>query len=154
LTREVWLDNSGSAIKEIPVSRAPDVVDIVIMLESLRTGEYFSERLSGYICAPRDGDYVFSIASDDSSELWLSTDASQDSLRRIAEVKLWTRQRQWDKEPGQRSAPIKLRGGQRYFVQVLHKQGEQGSHVAVAWEGPDIPLSVIGTGALAPLPRK
>jgi serine/threonine-protein kinase len=154
LTREVWLNNSGSAIKEIPVSRAPDVVDIVIMLESLRTGEYFSERLSGYICAPRDGDYVFSIASDDSSELWLSTDASQDSLRRIAEVKLWTRQRQWDKEPGQRSTPIKLRGGQRYFVQVLHKQGEQGSHVAVAWEGPDIPLSVIGTGALAPLPRK
>jgi eukaryotic-like serine/threonine-protein kinase len=152
-TREIWLNASGAAITDVPTNRAPDAVDSVRTLESLRQGVFFAERIRGYICPARDGDYTFSIASDDGGQLSLSTNESPDNLSVIASVKLWTLQRQWDKEPTQRSAPVKLRAGQRYYFEVLHKQGEQGSHIEVAWQGPELPFGVIESDALAPIQR-
>jgi eukaryotic-like serine/threonine-protein kinase len=152
-TRDVWLNASGAGLKDIPTDRAPDQTDSVLTLESFRQGEFFAERIRGYLCPARDGDYIFFIASDDSGQLSLSTDESPANLNAIASVKLWTLQSQWDKESSQRSAPVKLRAGQRYYFEVLHKQGEQGSHVEVAWQGPELPFGVIAASALAPAQR-
>ena len=36
---------------------------------------------------PASGDYVFYLASDDESELWLSTDEDKGNVRKLAELK-------------------------------------------------------------------
>jgi hypothetical protein len=47
--------------------------------------------------APETGDYRFYIASDDSSELRLSTDDTKVNARRIARVPGHTNPKQWNK---------------------------------------------------------
>ena len=55
-------------------------------------------RMAAYLHPPRSGEYTFSIASDDSSELWLSTDEDPTRVRRIAFLMdgMWTNPREWD----------------------------------------------------------
>ena len=69
---------------------------------------------------------------------------------RIAYVTDWTDPRQWTKYATQKSAAINLTAGQKYYVEVLHKEATGGDHFAVAWEGPGIPLTVIGGNLISP----
>ena len=54
------------------------------------------------IQAPVSGDYIFYLASDDESELWLSTDEDKGNSRKLAELKEMKRTghtgyQQWNK---------------------------------------------------------
>ena len=116
-------------------------------LPTLETGSFgkdYGERLSGYLLPPVDGDYRFWIAADDSAELWLSTDADPANAVLIAQAVTWTRQHEWDKAPEQASALIALEAGQRYYIEVRHKQADQKDNVAVAWQPPGGERAVIG----------
>jgi hypothetical protein len=98
----------------------------------------YGTRAGGYLIPPQTGAYTFWIASDDTSELWLSPDADYDKSVLIARVPGWANPRQWDKDPNQQSAPIDLVAGQKYYIEVLHKEGGSGDNMAVAWAGPGI----------------
>ena len=50
----------------------------------------YGTRLRGYITAPVTGSYTFWIASDDKSELWLSTNDNPVNKVNIASVPEWT----------------------------------------------------------------
>ena len=55
------------------------------------------------------GNYIFWIASDDNSELCLSTsDDSPANKVSIASVPEWTASRQWNKFPSQKSALLSI----------------------------------------------
>lgn len=90
------------------------------------------------------GYYVFAISSDDSSELWLSTDDNPTHSRLIAWVGNltdigWedaTGDGQFTKFHSQISKKIFLRRGGRYFVEALHKQSTMNDHLLVAWKMP------------------
>src|SRR5215831_2376959 len=47
-------------------------------------GDYYLTRMRGYLHPPVTGNYTFWIASDNSSELWLSTDEDPAMVKRIA----------------------------------------------------------------------
>ena len=96
------------------------------------------------------GEYRFWIAADDSAELWLSTDARPANARQIAAVTQWTSMRDWDKYAEQASGPVRLRAGQRYYIEVLHKQSDQKDNVSVAWEIPGEERAVIDGAYLSP----
>ena len=115
-------------------------------------GDYHLTRMAGYLRPPQSGDYIFSIASDDSSELWLSTDEDPTRVRKIAFVTegFWTSPRDWDRFPSQRSEPIHLRADKSYYIEAFAEQGQQDEHLSVAWEGPGIVRSVIPGVYLAP----
>jgi hypothetical protein len=100
-------------------------------------GNHYGVRLRGYICAPQTGNYIFRIASDDRSELWLSTDESPSNKIKIALVDPWVIFRAWNVFPSQRSAPIKLVRGARYYIETLHKQYTSFNHLSVAWTLPN-----------------
>jgi hypothetical protein len=70
----------------------------------------------------RRGEYVFWISSDDNSELWLSTDEKPEGKVKVAEVTAWTGPREWTREPGQQSKPIRLEGREG----VLYRGAAQG----------------------------
>ncbi|MEK7952399.1 histidine kinase [Luteolibacter soli] len=99
-------------------------------------GEYRLTRMRGWLRPPVTGDYTFWIASDDSSELWLSENQNPGSVKRVAFVPpgQWTLPREWLRFPSQRSERIHLRAGERYYIEAYQEQALAGSHLAVAWE--------------------
>ena len=97
----------------------------------------YGQRMHGYILAPLTGDYTFWIASDDNSQLLLSSDENQGNVVKIAEVPDWTNSREWNKYPTQRSAAIFLEAGKLYYISALMKEGIGGDNLAVRWRLPD-----------------
>lgn len=100
--------------------------------------ENFGQYTAGWIVPPADGQYRFFIASDDSSEFWLSTSAAPASRQRIARVPGWTGTREWNKYPEQTSVLLTLQGGRPYAFELFHVEGGFGDHFAVAWTGPTL----------------
>jgi signal transduction histidine kinase len=115
-------------------------------------GEYHLTRVRGYLCPPASGQYTFWISSDNSSELWLSTDAQRSKMRKIASVARygWTQVREWTKFPSQRSESIWLNAGQYYYIEALQEQTAGADNLSVAWEGSDLSQSVITSEYLTP----
>ncbi len=146
--REVWREVGGAAVADWAaadgMASPPDFSEALPTLETGSFGKDYGERLSGYLLPPVDGDYRFWIAADDSAELWLSTDADPANAVLIAQAVTWTRQHEWDKAPEQASALIALEAGQRYYIEVRHKQADQKDNVAVAWQPPGGERAVIG----------
>ncbi|MHC5058805.1 MAG: PA14 domain-containing protein [Planctomycetota bacterium] len=126
-------------------ARYRGAADEVRVLGSLEFGSFanaYGSRTTALLAPPETGDYTFWISSDDGSELWLGTDDKEESCRRVAGVSGWSGERDWTKQKGQESEPVRLEKGRRYF-KALQKEGGGGDHMAVAWRGPGIERAVI-----------
>lgn len=135
---EKWTGISGTKISSIPVNTPPDSTVFLSIFESpSNTGDHYGTRIRGYVEAPASGYYTFWIASNDKSELWLGTDESATTKKKIASVTGYTNPRQWDKYPTQKSGQIYLVANRRYYIEALHKEGVGTDHVAVGWQLPD-----------------
>jgi len=120
-------------------------------------GEYNLTRLRGYLHPKISGNYRFWISSDNSSELWLSTDANPWNARRIAFIPRfgWTAPHQWTSYPSQHSDVIQLNAGETYYVEALQEQTAQDEHLSVGWQEPasaESAISVINGSYLTPWP--
>jgi len=100
----------------------------------------YGQQIYGYLHPATSGSYRFAIASDDSSELWLSPSENPQQKLMIASVfsvnesAAWTFKSQLDKYPEQFSNDVQLRGGQRYYIEVIHKQGSGAGFAQVFWK--------------------
>jgi internalin A len=146
LLREFYSGIPGGSLSLLRASpkfpSSPDVVDFVTQLESANLGDNYGVRLSGLITPPADGDYIFYIAGDDNSELWLSTDASPSNKTLIAAEPQWNGFREWTSgsnqasrgnPPANISTTIHLTASQSYYIEVLQKEGGGGDQVSVTW---------------------
>ncbi len=97
----------------------------------------YGTRIQGYVHPPTSGDYTFWVSGDDNSNLYLSTDANPDNRVLIASVPGWTNPREWTRDAAQQSQPVFLAAGQKYYIEVLHKEGTGGDNIAVRWQLPD-----------------
>jgi signal transduction histidine kinase len=99
-------------------------------------GEYNLTRMRGYLHPQATGNYRFWIASDDSSELWLSTGPDPAGARKIAFVPPfgWVKPHEWSKYPSQQSEPIQLKAGETYYLEALQEQTIAGENLSVAWQ--------------------
>ena len=115
-------------------------------------GDYHLTRMRGYLHPPTTGEYTFWIASDNSSELWLSPDDDPAKVRKIAFVRQgdWVNPHEWFRFPSQRSETILLRAGQTYYIEAFQEQLTQDDHLSVAWQGPGLSQSVIEGRYLTP----
>jgi PQQ-dependent dehydrogenase (s-GDH family) len=102
----------------------------------VNSADNYGMKVYGYICPPATGSYTFWIASDDNSELWLSTSSNPANKTRIAYHTQWTNSREWNKYTTQKSAAITLTAGQLYYVEALMKEGTGGDNMAVGWAKP------------------
>ena len=131
---------------------SPDAVGAVYRFSSRDffpddTHEYFGATMEGFLTPTEAANYRFFVYSDDSSELWLSTDATEGNLQKIAEETGCCNNFTEPDSP-RTSEPIALKAGTKYFIRLIYKEGGGGDYGLVAWrkEGDTTPaanLSVI-----------
>ncbi len=142
LTREVWADVAGRAVSDIPLETKPTRTGLVGRFETpMNVGDEYGQRLRGYLTAPATGDYTFWISGDDQAELWLSTSEGADDKVKIAWHGEWTEHHVWDRFSTQRSKPIPLVEGAKYYIEALMKEGTGNDGVAVGWSRPGEPTN-------------
>ena len=148
LTREVWTNITGNKVSSIPLGTLPTYTEMVNSFKGpVNAGDNYGARYSGYLCVPVTGSYKFMIASDDYSELYLSTTSSKADKKLIAYVYGATRRDEFTKFPSQQSVSINLVAGTKYYIEALHKEGTTYDHIMVAMQYPDgtIENPILGT---------
>ena len=109
----------------------------------------YGVRIYGNITPQTTGSYTFYVAADDAAELYLSTNGDPANKSMIAST-AWTNSREWNKYASQQSAAKSLTAGQKYYFEILMKEGEWGDNLAVGWTGPGISnITVIGSAYLS-----
>ncbi|MFD0672435.1 PA14 domain-containing protein [Cohnella sp. GCM10027633] len=148
IVREYWTGVGGETIANIPVGTTPTGSDTLTSLEGpTNWADSYATRIRGYITPTASGTYTFYLASDNAGELWLSTGDNPANKTKIAYVSGWTNYRQWNASTTQQSAAIALTAGQRYYVEVLHKEKNGGDHLSVGWTGPGISAVTVVDGS-------
>jgi hypothetical protein len=143
---EWWTGIPGTAVSDLTSDvNYPDNStgrELLVTLEGPNNwADNYGTRIRGYLNPVTSGAYTFWIASDASSELWLSTDAEPANKTLIASV---------SGSGTQQSSPISLVSGNKYYIEVLHKEGTGNDNVSVAWQGPGITQQVIDGVYLSP----
>jgi len=120
----------------------PDFPDEVEVLQDFiqggtNIGDQFGSLMEGFLEAPEIGFYTFWMHSDDFGELWLAPDTNPEHVVRIARVPGWSNTGEWQRYRAQKSAPILLVRGEKYFLRVLQKEEGGGDNVGVEWQRPD-----------------
>jgi signal transduction histidine kinase len=115
-------------------------------------GEYHLTRMRGYLHPPVTGDYTFWIASDNSSELWLSMDDSPSGARKIAFIKSgdWVNQHEWNRYASQKSETIRLNADKTYYIAAFAEQLLLDENLSVAWQPPGFKQHIIAGRYLTP----
>jgi hypothetical protein len=138
ILREYWTDIAGAAVSDLTSNPAfpnnPSGSDLLTIFEAPTDwANYYGTRVRGYLHPTTSGSYTFWIASDDGSELWLSTNENPANKVKIASVPGWTPSRQWGRYTEQQSALIPLTGGKKYYIEALQKEHDGGDNLAVTW---------------------
>lgn len=154
---EVYRGISGTPVQNLLDSpRYPDQPDFVGYLGAFDTRTVFRDdannnygaRISGWIIPPQSGEYEFFVRSDDASQLYLSTDATEAGLQLIAEETGCCGVFEESGAP-ETSWPIALEAGRRYFIRGLYKEGSGGDYMQVAWRRVGDPAPAV---TLTPIP--
>ena len=158
IMREVWEGIGGTSVSDLTGNANypdnPSYGDLVTLFEAPTDfADNFGSRLHGYLHPETSGDYTFWIAADDFCDLLLSTSDSPADAVKIAGHESWTGSRAWDSMESQKSEPVSLVAGEKYYISALYKEGGGGDNMSVAWEGPDCPArDVIDGYFLSPAP--
>ncbi len=145
--REVYSNIGGNSVADLTshpsYPGSPSLETIQPTFEAPNEfSDNYGQRMRALLIPPVTGSYTFWIASDDGGALYLSTNEDPANRILIATVNAWTASREWNKEANQKSAPINLTNGFRYYIEALQKEGGGGDNLAVTWQKPGDPLAV------------
>ena len=137
ITRDVWSGVPGDTVAQIPLEVEPTSSTTIAALEGPQdSGDDYAARIRGYVTAPASGVYKFWITADHAAELWISDDAEPVNSFKRAEVSAATTYRGWTEAGAGKSPLLWLDAGQRYFLEVRHKESAGSDHVSVGWLKP------------------
>ena len=125
---------AAQSIDTIPLASKPDATMQLQAFDGPRgMANFFGARIRGFVYPPRTGEYVFGIAGDDVTRLYLSTDEDPAKKELIASALEPTAVANFTKFPTQKSRPIRLEEGKKYYIEALHKENAANDHVSVGW---------------------
>jgi glucosylceramidase len=153
---EWWLNENGpgrSFDKLTTDPRYPAQPTGTAIVDQLKTNDHWKvgsgTRLRGFVHPNVTGDYTFYVSGDSSAELFLSPDDSPANKKVIAVCPTWAGG--FDKSPQQKSAPIPLVAGKKYYFETLQIGGGGNGRTDVAWDIPGIGAEkIIGGKFLSP----
>lgn len=153
--RQVWFNCTGTLDSLRGMSTFPNRADLTEYIPEFATpvnwSDYYGQRLSAYLIPPESGVYTFWIASDDYSELYLSTNNDPANKRKIAYVDGWTSAQEWTKYASQKSDSLFLVANNPYYIEAIHAEGGGGDNLAVRWQLPSGKIEEpIGKGRFYP----
>lgn len=150
LWQEVYVGIGGVAVSDLTSNaKFPYLADQSGPITSAATsalGDNYGQRWSGWITPPSSGNYRFYVASDDEVQVLLSTDDTVAKAVSILAKGGYTEEKQWSARTP--SAYVSLVAGQRYYIEVRHKEGGGGDHCSLAWQLQGQPAPVNGTGEI------
>jgi hypothetical protein len=128
-TLETWTGISGTSIADLmsgtnnlanPSNRAERLGRLPGQRLEVpsSTDDNYGSRMKGWLMPPVTGDYVFWIASDDTGELWLSSDDHPENKIRVCFAPGSTGVEEWNKFLEQQSILISLEAGEAYYFEV------------------------------------
>ena len=86
----------------------------------------YGQRLRTFVVPPTNGAYTFWIASDDASQLSLSSNESPSNEVAMAWVNAWTDRGNGRKSQIRSRAAIYLEGGRRYYLEAIMGRARAG----------------------------
>ncbi len=160
LADSVWFSSGTNVYDQTVVQSTPNAPTLTRYLATFQTpvnqGANYGEQVSGTFIPPVTTNYVFFIASDDGSSLYLSTNSSATNKLLIAQETGWSNPLQWvtsaggsdtsakrsdsfsgtmwpviDQNSGQ--PVIKLTAGTPYYIEADHTQVGGGDNLAVTY---------------------
>ena len=110
-------------------------------------GDNYVNRVSGWWTPSVGGNYVFYLAADDDTDVYLSTDATPANKKMIVQELDWRGTRAWTNDPGYRcsstyvapdfSMPwisgVPIVAGTRYYIEAVHHNGGGGDNLGVTY---------------------
>ena len=127
----------GDWTQSIQPESKPDKITVLQSFQSLtEIGDRYGARVHGFIYPDQSGEYVFGIASDDQSKLFLSTNSDPKNKKLIAYTNEWTEVENFNKYGTQKSKPVHLEGGNKYYIEAIHRENTGGDHMSVGWTIP------------------
>jgi hypothetical protein len=138
ITREVWTGLPGGSVLDVPLHTTPASTSTRATLEApANDGDGYGERMRGYLTAPSTGLFTFFLTSDENAELWVSSsDEPAHKLKRSWVTAGSVAPGAWDTQPSQRSVPMMLTAGVRYYVEVIRHESTGGDHLQAGWLRP------------------
>jgi hypothetical protein len=141
-------------------SQLDDFTGPAFGLQNSASGVDFGDWTRGYLEAPATGQYTFFLSSDDESELWLSSDTTAANRKLVAFERTTGPIYPSETFPlfsgnqiaERQSATVALTRGQKYYFEVLHKQGAGATYFQVGWRRPDGTQEIIPALHLAQFP--
>lgn len=124
------------------------VVSVLKSFEApVGVADNYAQRISGYFIAPENGNYVFFVAGDDDSDLYLSTDDKPANKRVIATEVQWSNPLTWLNtgdgtdnagDPSVKRSDnweqITLVKGRKYYIEGIHHEGGGGDNFAATFK--------------------
>ncbi|WP_404362263.1 PA14 domain-containing protein [Marinobacter sp.] len=151
-----WNNVSGTSVSSLTTLPGfPENPDEIIQLTELRgptnQGDSYGVLVRGFIIPPADGQYRFFVNGDDETQFWLSPSTDAAGATKVASVPRWASLGDYTKYPEQTSQLIEMNSGQKYYFEILFKEGSGADHYSVAWEGPSLSQQVIESNHIASL---
>lgn len=91
-------------------------------------------RIRTLLVPPMSGNWTLYMSSDAQTTLSLSKDKARFKKQELASVPLYSNPYEWTRYPSQKSAPVRLEAGEKYFLEILHQQKNTNAHFEVAWK--------------------
>ena len=156
--REWWFNVPGNTLAALtslptfPVWPDRQCHTNLFELNATQETDHYGARIIGWFCPPVSGEYRFYLASDDRSELYLSSDASCANKVLVATEPQFAARREWTGTAGGTrlfseniSASLPLTANQRYYIEAIMKEGAGSDHLGVAVQFPGGPPPVNGS---------
>ncbi len=152
LTYETWPNIEGRFVANLTAAPAyflpaPQASIATMAQTPCLAAEAFGSRLRGYITPPVSGNYTFWALGDDEVELWLSPSDSQ--FQKTLRIRVLDESASFDDDISQQSNMVSLVAGQKYFIEILHKDNNGMDVSQIAWTLPNGLREVISSNALS-----
>ncbi|MFO1497737.1 MAG: hypothetical protein U1G07_04975 [Verrucomicrobiota bacterium] len=154
LKQEMWLNKLRPDIENGTAGPPSSLAYLDQFHVPVEQGANYAERVSGFFIPATTGNYVFFVASDDDSDLFLSTDDNPANKRLIAQETAWSNDLEWIisgggstlaqkrsdqfRPAGSTNAPfaggIPLTAGTRYYIEGVHHEGTGGDDFAATFK--------------------